>query len=75
MSQSTANSYISESGYTEPTSSISSPTGTVLTDSTEVSSHHGRQTLRKDPGDNESLKSRKHRFSKRQSKSGLAAVF
>lgn len=36
--------------------------------------HSGRATLQKSQGDNESLKGRK-RFSKRQSKSGLTAVF
>lgn len=35
----------------------------------------GRNTLRKEQGDTESLKGRKPRFSKRHSKSGLAAVF
>lgn len=40
----------------------------------QVTSSHGRATLQKSPGDNESLKGRK-RFSKRQSKSGLTAVF
>lgn len=41
----------------------------------EQRQHHLRTTLRKPEGDNDSLKSRKHRFSKRHSKSGLAAVF
>lgn len=67
-------SYSGDSVFNELGSSASSPVSTSATDATERPVHH-RQTLKKEQGDGDSLKGRKHRFSKRQSKSGLAAVF
>lgn len=67
-------SYSGESVFNDLGSNMSSPASTAATDTTEHSGHH-RQTLKKEPGDGDSVKSRKNRFSKRQSKSGLAAVF
>lgn len=77
MSHSVANSYSGDSQYNDLGSSVSSPSSTVGAAEASVdrpaSSHQGR--LRKEQGDSESVKGRKPRFSKRHSKSGLAAVF
>jgi len=67
-------SYSGESVFNELGSSASSPVSGSTTDTAERPGHH-RQTLKKEQGDSDSLKGRKNRFSKRQSKSGLAAVF
>ncbi|KAH0122171.1 Pkinase-domain-containing protein, partial [Aureobasidium melanogenum] len=77
LSQSIANSYSGESQYGDLASTMSSPTSASGGDGggEQQSIHSVRNTLRKEPGDNESVKSRKPRFSKRHSKSGLAAVF
>ncbi|KAI5204664.1 hypothetical protein AUEXF2481DRAFT_1177 [Aureobasidium subglaciale EXF-2481] len=77
LSQSMADSYSGESQYGDLASTMSSPTSASGGDGggEQQSIHSVRNTLRKDPGDNESVKSRKPRFSKRHSKSGLAAVF
>ncbi|KEQ71697.1 Pkinase-domain-containing protein [Aureobasidium namibiae CBS 147.97] len=77
QSQAMANSYSGESQYGDLASTMSSPTSASGGDGggEQQSIHSVRNTLRKDPGDNESVKSRKPRFSKRHSKSGLAAVF
>lgn len=81
LSQSAANSYSGESVYNDLASSVSSPasaTGAEGEGSGGPSGYggkEGRNTLRKEQGDTESLKGRKPRFSKRHSKSGLAAVF
>ncbi|KAI5271341.1 Pkinase-domain-containing protein [Aureobasidium subglaciale] len=77
LSQSMADSYSGESQYGDLASTMSSPTSASGGDGggEQQSLHSVRNTLRKDPGDNESVKSRKPRFSKRHSKSGLAAVF
>ncbi|KAI4729438.1 Pkinase-domain-containing protein [Aureobasidium sp. EXF-10728] len=77
LSQSIANSYSGESQYGDLASTMSSPTSASGGDGggEQQSIHSTRNTLRKEPGDNESVKSRKPRFSKRHSKSGLAAVF
>ncbi|KAL1306132.1 hypothetical protein AAFC00_004246 [Neodothiora populina] len=85
MSQSAAHSYSSESAYNDLASSVSSPASASGGDGVDgmqqqggpsgFGGKEGRNTLRKDPGDTESLKGRKPRFSKRHSKSGLAAVF
>lgn len=84
ISQSVANSYSGESVYNDLTSSVSSPASASGADNDSIATtaggafgggKDGRNTLRKEQGDNESVKSRKPRFSKRHSKSGLAAVF
>lgn len=77
MSQSIANSYSGDPQYGDLASAISSPASASGGDGggEQQSVHSSRNTLRKEPGDNESVKSRKPRFSKRHSKSGLAAVF
>jgi 3-phosphoinositide dependent protein kinase-1 len=77
QSQAIANSYSGESQYGDLASTMSSPTSASGGDGgvEQQSMHSGRNTLRKEQGDNESVKSRKPRFSKRHSKSGLAAVF
>jgi 3-phosphoinositide dependent protein kinase-1 len=77
QSQAIANSYSGESQYGDLASTMSSPTSASGGDGggEPQSLHSGRNTLRKEQGDNESVKSRKPRFSKRHSKSGLAAVF
>ncbi|GAB7356476.1 hypothetical protein MBLNU459_g7238t1 [Dothideomycetes sp. NU459] len=80
MSQSMANSYSGDSQYNDLNSAMSSPTSNNGGDGTSdlpmsLAGHSGRNTLRKEQGDNESVKSRKPRFSKRHSKNGLAAVF
>lgn len=74
-SQSMANSYSGDSAFNELSSTISSPASTLggesALDGVNIpTSRH----LRKDHGDNESVKGRK-RFSRRHSKNGLAAVF
>jgi 3-phosphoinositide dependent protein kinase-1 len=79
LAQSAAGSYAGEingmhSGMNSP---VVEPLGndSVMPMSGPSSSNHsGRQTLRKDKNDGEENKGRK-RFSKRHSKSGLAAVF
>jgi 3-phosphoinositide dependent protein kinase-1 len=77
LSQSMANSYSGESQYGDLASTISSPASASGGDNIgeQQSMHSVRNTLRKEQGDNESVKSRKPRFSKRHSKNGLAAVF
>lgn len=80
ISQSVANSYSSESAYNDLASSVSSPAsasgdGGDQGGQSIYGGKEGRNMLRKEQGDNESLKGRKPRFSKRHSKSGLAAVF
>ena len=81
ISQSVANSYSGESAsYNDLTSSVSSPAsvnggGDDQGGLSIYGGKDGRNTLRKEQGDTESLKGRKPRFSKRHSKSGLAAVF
>lgn len=56
-------------------SGVSSPADSIGGDAAmPMERHNLRQTLRKNTGDEEPLKGRK-RFSKRHSKSGLAAVF
>jgi len=75
ISQSMTNSYSGDSTFNDLSSTLSSPTSTLGGDATfdGVNIPTGRH-LRKEHGDNESIKGRK-RFSKRQSKNGLAAVF
>ncbi|KAF7846552.1 hypothetical protein BT93_L4168 [Corymbia citriodora subsp. variegata] len=76
ISQSLANSYSADSTYGDLASSLSSP-ASASGDGGEpgIREHTGRNTLRKEQGDSDSLKGRKPRFSKRHSKNGLAAVF
>lgn len=76
MSQTLTNSYSNDSTFNDLNSSFSSPAsaGTEGATSHETA-HTGRNILRKDyAADNDSIKAKK-RFSKRQSKGGLAAVF
>ncbi|KAF2193845.1 Pkinase-domain-containing protein [Zopfia rhizophila CBS 207.26] len=72
LSQSMANSYSGDSTLNDLNSTLSSPTSTLGGDSAldGVNIPTGRH-LRKEHGDNDSLKGRK-RFSKRHSKNGLA---
>ncbi|KAF2149234.1 Pkinase-domain-containing protein [Myriangium duriaei CBS 260.36] len=71
ISQSVATSFSADTQYSDMASAMPSPASTAGSDS--VAEAHARNVLRRD-GDSDSLK-KKHRFSKRQSKSGLAAVF
>lgn len=73
-SQSVANSYSADSQYSGLGSAIPTPNSAAASDLNLDQTVHTRGVLRRD-GDNESLRSRKNRFSKRHSKSGLAAVF
>lgn len=81
ISQSVAHSYSSDSAYNDLASSVSSPASANGGEGGDqgvpsiYGGKEGRNTLRKEQGDTESLKGRKPRFSKRHSKSGLAAVF
>ncbi|KAJ9620225.1 serine/threonine protein kinase [Taxawa tesnikishii (nom. ined.)] len=77
MSLSVQNSYSGDSQYADLGSGLSSPASTVGPDGgqEQAITHSGRHTLRKDPGDSESIRTKRSRFSKRHSKSGLAAVF
>ncbi|KAI9746164.1 MAG: pkb-activating kinase-like protein [Claussenomyces sp. TS43310] len=80
ISQSMLGSYSSENGF-EMTSSVSSPAstlggGSVYPDSFNVTDRGGRNHLTKSQASlSEEHTTKKHRFSKRQSKNGLAAVF
>lgn len=62
-------------GSSLPSPAIPGDNGYDLPPPGEQRTHILRTTLRKPEGDVDSLKSRKHRFSKRHSKGGLAAVF
>lgn len=75
ISQSMTNSYSGDSTFNDLSSTLSSPTSTLGGDAAfdGVNIPTSRH-LRKEHGDNESIKGRK-RFSKRHSKNGLAAVF
>lgn len=75
ISQSVATSFSADSQYTDMASAIPSPASTAGSEANvdNMPPSHTRNVLRRE-GDTESLK-KKHRFSKRQSKSGLAAVF
>lgn len=77
----TAGSYSADGMYNNLDSSVSSPADSIGGDAAmpmpgqNMDRHNLRQTLRKNnTGDEEPYKGRK-RFSKRHSKSGLAAVF
>ena len=80
LSQSASNSYAGESILNGLNSGINSPADSLGGDSAmpmsgpSSASNTGRQTLRKEKDDGDGNKGRK-RFSKRHSKSGLAAVF
>jgi 3-phosphoinositide dependent protein kinase-1 len=75
ISQSIANSYSGDSAFNDLGSTLSSPTSTLGGDNTLDGVNIPTARLRKgEMGDQESLKGRK-RFSKRNSKNGLAAVF
>ena len=74
-------SYSSENGYGEMSSSVSSPSSTlhgsnVYPEGFNVADRAGRKNLTKSQASlqGEDI-SKRHRFSKRQSKNGLAAVF
>ncbi|KFZ06852.1 hypothetical protein V501_07026 [Pseudogymnoascus sp. VKM F-4519 (FW-2642)] len=77
MSQSMLGSYNNDSNFAEMSSSVSSPTSTLGGGNTYpegmgVTDRNGRKNLTKNQED---APPKRHRFSKRQSKSGLAAVF
>jgi 3-phosphoinositide dependent protein kinase-1 len=82
VSQSMLGSYSSDNGFGEMSSSVSSPSstihgGSIYPEGFNVSDRNGRGILTKSQaslqgGDDVS---KRHRFSKRQSKNGLAAVF
>lgn len=77
MSQSMLGSYNNDSNFAEMSSSVSSPTSTLGGGNTYAEGmgggdRNGRKNLTKNPED---APPKRHRFSKRQSKSGLAAVF
>lgn len=82
MSQSMLGSYNNDSTYGEMSSSVSSPTSTLgggntyaentYAEGMGVTDRNGRKNLTKNQED---APPKRHRFSKRQSKSGLAAVF
>lgn len=77
LSQSASSSYVGESilngGMNSPADSLGGDSAMPMTGPSSAS-QSGRQTLRKEKDDGEGNKGRK-RFSKRHSKSGLAAVF
>ncbi|QIW97720.1 hypothetical protein AMS68_003238 [Peltaster fructicola] len=75
--QSTATSYSADSMLNGLNDSSLPSSADSLNDSVAPLSggHHLRQTLRKEPGDSSALDKGRRRFSKRHSKSGLAAVF
>lgn len=73
-SQSVAHSFSADSQYSDLGSAMPSPVSTAGSEAAGYEGNtHARNVLRRD-GDSDSLK-KKHRFSRRQSKSGLAAVF
>jgi 3-phosphoinositide dependent protein kinase-1 len=77
MSQSMLGSYNNDNSFAEMSSSVSSPTSTLGGGNTYpegmgVTDRNGRKNLTKNQED---APPKRHRFSKRQSKSGLAAVF
>lgn len=75
ISQSMTNSYSGDSTFNDLSSTLSSPTSTLGGDAAfDGVNIPTNRHLRKEHGDNESIKGRK-RFSKRHSKNGLAAVF
>ena len=79
LSQSASSSYVGESMMNGMNASMDSPSDSIGGDAAiplsgpSSAQHSGRQTLRKEKDDGDG-KGRK-RFSKRHSKSGLAAVF
>lgn len=80
LAQSASGSYVGEinglnnSGMNSPVVEPMGNDSVMPMSGPSSSNHSGRQTLRKDKDDGEGNKGRK-RFSKRHSKSGLAAVF
>ncbi|KAF2493418.1 serine/threonine protein kinase-like protein [Lophium mytilinum] len=75
ISQSMTNSYSSDSAFNDLASTISSPASTLGGDAAfDGPNIPTARHLRKEHGDNDSMKGRK-RFSRRHSKNGLAAVF
>jgi 3-phosphoinositide dependent protein kinase-1 len=83
LSQNLMGSYSNEAGF-EMSSSVSSPTSTlgggitsIYPEGFNVTDRNGRRNLSKSQASLQQLEdtAKRHRFSKRQSKSGLAAVF
>ncbi|KAF2840184.1 kinase-like protein [Patellaria atrata CBS 101060] len=75
ISQSMTNSYSGDTNFNDLSSTLSSPASTLGGDAAlDAVNIPTTRHLRKEQGDNESIKGRK-RFSKRHSKNGLSAVF
>jgi 3-phosphoinositide dependent protein kinase-1 len=79
-SQITLSSYSTDTGFGEMPSSVSSPTSTlggnnIYPEGFNVTDRSGRKNLSKSQAPLQEDSAKKHRFSKRQSKNGLAAVF
>jgi len=80
MSQNMLGSYSSDNAFAEMSSSVSSPTstlggGSIYPEGFSVTDRNGRRNLTKSQASLPDDAPKKHRFSKRQSKNGLAAVF
>jgi 3-phosphoinositide dependent protein kinase-1 len=80
MSQNMLGSYSSDNNFAEMSSSVSSPTSTLgggnaYPEGMGVTDRNGRKNLTKSQASLQEDAPKRHRFSKRQSKSGLAAVF
>jgi len=80
ISQSMLGSYNSDTAFGEMSSSVSSPTstlggGNIYPEGFNVSDRGGRKNLTKSQASLQEEPAKRHRFSKRQSKNGLAAVF
>ena len=81
MSQNMLGSYDSETGF-DMSSSVSSPTSTlgggiasIYPEGFSVADRSGRKNISKSQASLHEDSTKRHRFSKRQSKNGLAAVF
>lgn len=75
VAQSATNSYAADSPYTDVHSAIPSPSTSTTGSESTFDQMSARNVLRKDTDDESVRSGRRHRFSKRHSKSGLAAVF
>lgn len=79
MSQNMLGSYNSDNNFAEMSSSVSSPTSTLggnaYPEGMGITDRNGRKNLTKNQASLQEDTPKRHRFSKRQSKSGLAAVF
>jgi 3-phosphoinositide dependent protein kinase-1 len=80
ISQSMLSSYSTDTAFGEMSSSVSSPTSTlggnnIYPEGFNVTDRSGRKNLSKSQVSLQEDPAKKHRFCKRQSKNGLAAVF